>query len=280
MLADLQARKERLRSHQQQQEVTQLVFDGAAWQTAPPLPPTEEPDVLKFITFNIDCTPPLREERAQALSLLIGGLNPDIIALQECTPPALSCLMATPAVRRYHFLSVPVSGAEGFMVGMLSRWPLSDPRVVDLEGRPALTASLNVRKSDNTTYPIGIGCVHLISGNNPFRREQQIKSMATRLECFEHNFVMGDFNACIPEEDSLSVQKVGYDDAWVTLHGKAPGATGFGHRLDKVIFKSAAWLPLTIDIVGNTPVTAPGTAKPFFISDHFGLCCSFKRRRI
>src|SRR5688572_584632 len=96
-------------------------FDRGAWETAPRAQPTAPID-LRIVTWNVWFGGYQFDRRCAALLAELARRRPDVIALQEVTPPLLAELLGASWVRgAYQVSELEVIGYD---VVVLSRVPI------------------------------------------------------------------------------------------------------------------------------------------------------------
>jgi endonuclease/exonuclease/phosphatase (EEP) superfamily protein YafD len=204
-----------------------------------PGPPSQRPgtaQALTLLSFNVfgfaDITPSLIAE--------IKRLQPDIIALQEVTPPLADALQSDLGAAYPCQLLDPQ--LESWGMGVLSKFPcqpipLTQPGL--WVGRPQIT---------KITPPMGpavvIANMHVIHPHVALQRGPILKSLP-RLTDTLHNreasmrsllrdleatsipaaIITGDFNISMRSKTYETVVRAGYADSWLELHPLSSGGT-------------------------------------------------------
>lgn len=240
-------------------------------------------DELTFATFNIWFSDHHATARYHAIADLLEAHSPDVIALQEVTPPALEVFLARPWIRQHYHRAAATGhafGRNGLL--LLSRLPMSHavythlPRSV---GRGLLQANVTVNGRALT-----ICSLHLESGKSASEiRAHQLATVFRAVDTAENAVLCGDFNLRNAEGGRLPETWV---DAWPALH---PGDEGFTEdtsvnlmlndskgkprkvRFDRILVKGDQWVPADIRLLGTEPISQ--TTPRVFPSDHFGLLC-------
>jgi endonuclease/exonuclease/phosphatase (EEP) superfamily protein YafD len=168
---------------------------------------------------------------------IINNDKPDIVTLEEATPAHSAALAATGALHAlpYQF-EVPRDDSRGFLLA--SRYPLTDTRVVDLEGVPlAVRTDVTV---DNRTIRLWV--VHTVAPVGPSWREwsDQLSALAQMLKADRAPalLVVGDFNATWGNRGFRRILSLGLTDA----------AAGRGHPLEMTWSETIPLLPPLVRI--------------------------------
>jgi endonuclease/exonuclease/phosphatase (EEP) superfamily protein YafD len=138
--------------------------------------------------------------------------NPDIVALEEATPAHRSELVAAGAFRSlpYQF-DVPRDDSRGFLLA--SRFPLTNTRVIDFEGRP-LAAQADVTLAGRT---IRLWAVHTVAPVGPDWREwsRQLMTLSrmVKADTDQALMVVGDFNSTWGNRGFRRILSAGLIDA-------------------------------------------------------------------
>ena len=251
-------------------------------------------DALTVTTFNVWFDPYFAERRYRAIADELAALDADVMVFQEVTRPALAILCSRPWVRE-NYRRVTVAGGLGGNYGLLTlsrlpiihavyrRLPTGFSRV--LRPRGFLLMESNVNGS-----PLSIASIHLESGKaKADLRERQLRRIYDTLEHHDDAVVLGDFNMRDKENDRIDAR---YVDVWPALRPDENGYTEDTSinlmrydsrnkkrhvRFDRVLLKSAAWSPESIDLFGTQPISAD--LPRVFPSDHFGVRCRLARVR-
>ena len=230
--------------------------------------PQPEPDnqPLRVMTFNI------LHGAASGLDLsriaaVITEADADVVGLQEvddATERAQGHHQAAELAALTgleHFYFGPAFAFQGGYYGgaILSRYPLSDPRVVhlddhteqvgELEPRIAILAEVDV-DGESVTF----GTLH--ASLDPTERAATGPIVLAEIDDPSRAIIVGDFNEAPGESIGASIAGAGMADAWAELHPTAPGYTQPAlaprNRID-FIFRgaalgatTAAWVPNTI----------------------------------
>ncbi|MEM8535040.1 MAG: endonuclease/exonuclease/phosphatase family protein [Chloroflexota bacterium] len=257
-----------------------------SWQIVAPEATDTSLANLTCVTFNVWFEPHYFAERCAALLQLVKAYNPDIIALQEVTPPFLEYLLAQAWVRQQYAISDALGiTVDGYGVAMLSR--ITPLQFTLYELTSFMNRHLLVTELSLNTKRTAIGTVHLES-KSPFAkmRGQQLREVFGVLQPEPHVLLMGDFNFCSSWKEENERIPDTYRDMWSVLHPDLPGYTvdtptntmRLEHtgkhksvRFDHIIVRSIrpGWSPVAIELLGTNPIAAE--LPNVFPSDHFGL---------
>ncbi|KAJ7229981.1 Endonuclease/exonuclease/phosphatase [Mycena pura] len=273
-------------------------------------------------SWNIDHFSPLRVERAKFIldRVLEGPNTPDVVFFQEVHREARTSILAHPKVRRAFFASdaeddaafagvtfatMTLLSREGFVSGVDPHNTV-DARaghgVTPLHARVARVKLRSAYRRDALSVDVLTASptqgtflrlvnVHLDSLADAWRNRARQMDLLTdylREPGCAHGIIAGDFNAVVPQDETLVDQSRGLLDAWEELHGAArpDGHTsGVGaelpvgkrlrpaRRLDKVVMTGAT--PKNIQLLrpGSIRVSDRNISIPW--SDHCGLECTF-----
>lgn len=115
---------------------------------------------------------------------------PDLVSIVELTPRVDSAMQALESDYPYRF-TVPARGAFG--IGVLSRYPLVDPKVLPLLGRPAIDS--RVELPFGTLRFIAVHLMPPMNSESAARRNRQLDELASLVvQIDEPLLVCGDFN--------------------------------------------------------------------------------------
>ena len=90
-------------------------------------------DTLKVVTFNVWNAPDFRQERCVATLALLASLQPDLVALQEVSPPFLDQILTTPWIQAEYCLSdIYGSSVDPYGVLLFSRVPITQWQLLAL----------------------------------------------------------------------------------------------------------------------------------------------------
>lgn len=233
------------------------------------------------------------EGRLRLLAGEIERLDPDVVLLQEVPwrpgiGPAAAWLGQTTG-RNHLYLRAngnrrTILFEEGEAV--LSRFPLSDPRFIELqprvgyfEHRVALRVTVHAPQG-----AFDVVVTHLTNGPDPLNRAQaaSLQAFVSR-DLARPTLVAGDFNA---EEDSPQIRALSaaWRDAFRLLHPDLPGLTccvddlrageeePLEKRIDYLFLVDAggrAWRAVSVERAFDHPWRLPD--GPLWVSDHLGL---------
>ncbi|KAM0355698.1 hypothetical protein ACHAPU_000083 [Fusarium lateritium] len=278
----------------------QFSVSTESWAPVRPCSPScQVPDVgrnldpdLTVVSWNIDAGEISSKERAEAILSHIFGLpKVDIIFFQEVSKPTLAHLLEDPRIRQswyssekdltswggHLFATMTLLSKDHFTSSNLgSQWRVKYPSRL---GRDALCCDIFV-PSLSHKIQLRLINVHLDSlPTQPSKRPGQLSIVANLLREAGHGLVAGDFNAVLPQDDTL-IQDNRLVDAWIELHEHDSGLTWGvdgkqrfpAGRLDKVaIFGLRA---IDIKVLHPGTITGhDGRAIPW--SDHSGLKFTF-----
>ena len=192
----------------------------------------------------------------------IDGSGADVIAVAELSKGLLEALRARGVLDRYPYQVLrPINFSSG--IGLLSRLPLTDGRLVDLGFRPVIAATLTLGG-----HPLDLFVVHPQApagvGTDRWRGELAAIRQATTALADHPTLVVGDFNATYTHPPLRSFFAAGFTDChqWLGqgLSRSWPTDRWFPPlvRLDHALVRTGAH-PLDV-----RDVTVPG-------SDHRGF---------
>jgi endonuclease/exonuclease/phosphatase (EEP) superfamily protein YafD len=175
--------------------VTQLAFITPEFLAAVPVPGwTRHAPVIRVFDANIDKSPQFEVGYRRAIE----QDRPDLVTLEEFTPPALQSMMASGLLARFPYTcAAPSSGAAGFLIA--SRLRLSDCRV-----RTVLWDHQSVPYMVNATLwspggPLAVRVVHTLAPFPAYWREWSAALAAVDRSVGaggdSRMLMVGDFNA-------------------------------------------------------------------------------------
>lgn len=250
---------------------------------------------LRVISYNVLADEVALERRIPALLRVMERGAADVLLLQEVAPWFLDWIAGSQWLRAFEIATIDgrLALPNGQMI--LSRLPILATRARRLaggQGRTLLVSRLSLGVGEQvcvaTTHMESFledGAVRARQLDEIFaelRRERDDASVVATLLGGDLNFGDGEQ----PDSAHLDPEFV---DAWTRLH---PDAAGFtwdieqsemarvgsfvgepSRRLDRLLLRSSAWVPRSIEIIGDAPVE-PGDRR-LFPSDHFGLVAEF-----
>ena len=248
---------------------------------------------IRFLTYNIWCSPFKMRERMGELRKIVEDLEPDVLAFQEVTLDNLAVLREQRWFSRYHLIPRGVLKSDGkHFVIILSIFPVEKWLVhpftnnVDSTSNRGLVLAEVRNPISSTDVTFVFVATHLAYGGfGTTQREQQLKESFPIISSYDNVCIMGDLN--INENiDGEVVLPPAWFDAWLSIPGnsnengftydrlkisilkgpRAVNATSYKGRLDRVFCKLFDFKVKEMRIVGDE-VTRTGTLP----SDHFGL---------
>lgn len=262
-----------------------FLFPLVAHSTA--IPDTPE---LRFATYNVLADADDAETRVPRLLEILRDTRADIIVLQEVAPWFAERLLREEWARAYHRPTRDGRTVLAHEYLVLSRFPVLSFDQAPLPGkqhRVYFAATL-----DLPTGPTDVATCHLESLlEDGLIRAQQLDVFVTRL-AGEHDAIFaGDFNFGDGEQPETAHLSPEFRDAWLSVRPNDPGYTwnieksrmardgSFvgekSRRLDRILFRSKQWTPVSVEILGTEPVSPKN--RRVFPSDHFGLLAVFRR---
>lgn len=218
---------------------------------------------LTIYTQNIWFSPLHREERTYALIEFILLNKPDIVCLQEVTPPVRDIILSNNNITQIYTWDDDEFG--GYGVAIMSKLEVDDVIILPLlstMGRNLLTVQL-----DNSV----IGTVHLESLNNEQIRLIQLNNIITQMQDVPVFILAGDFNMksneqpVLPPEYTMYNQFLTYDGA----DNKMINSTRYAPQpFDRFLVKGCTLK--SIQRVNDQPFK-----DNIYISDHYGLYATF-----
>lgn len=255
------------------------------------------------MTWNLWSSPTDRAQRAQPIAATVEQHRPDVLAIQEAwTSPdatrahdgnvAADPVTALARLLGHHRVAHHDPDAPGRGLGLCSRWPITDPRVLALpagdapaEHRAALTGVLDTPAGG---LPVYVTHLNWRLDHGRIRRAQ-LRHILTDIDARHHDgplpaVICGDLNADADAEEIRMLTGLAHPDPpGLVLHDAwtASGLTGPGHtwthanpyaaherlgnaRLDYVF---VVWRP-----GARAPVTGarviPGVEDGVWASDH------------
>ena len=248
---------------------------------------------IRFLTYNIWCSPFKMRERMEELRKIVEDLEPDVLAFQEVTLDNLAVLREQRWFSRFHLIPRGVLKSDGkHFVIILSIFPVEKWLVhpftnnVDSTSNRGLVLAEVRNPISSTDVTFVFVATHLAYGGfGTTQREQQLKESFPIISSYDNVCIMGDLN--INENiDGEVVLPPAWFDAWLSIPRNsnengftydrlkisilkgppAVNATSYKGRLDRVFCKLFDFKVKEMRIVGDE-VTRTGTLP----SDHFGL---------
>ncbi|KNC53828.1 endonuclease/exonuclease/phosphatase family protein [Thecamonas trahens ATCC 50062] len=223
-------------------------------------------DELVVLSWNIWFGDVAVLSRLQAIGRIVDEARPDIVALQEVTPPVLAYLLQQKWTRRFYVSDGTGNSLHHYGVVLFSVYPMTSLEIYELRSRLH-------RRAIFATYLLPSGatlCVstsHLESYPNDTKlRAAQLAHIFGRISKATYSLFMGDTNMQHPDEDAL-IDKYPFADAWPTLWPDNPGYTVDAKssamagkpvhsrtlRLDR-IFSSEGLHPVSMTRLGTSPI--------------------------
>lgn len=244
---------------------------------------------LTCATFNVWFGEHYFEERFKAILQLFEQQYPDVLALQEVTPPFLAGLRTSQWIRsRYYISDFFGSTLNSYGVVLLSRFPIESLEMHALPTR--MERSLLVARIPVNNTHLTIGTVHLESLiESEEWRGRQLQQIFKTFQRERDVIFMGDFNFCSTWSEEQKRLPPDYVDVWPALRTE-PGWTEDPDvnlmlarysekgvvRFDRILVRSGrpGWVPSSIELLGTSPIAAD--LPEVFPSDHFGLLARFQ----
>lgn len=249
---------------------------------------SQEPQELKFLTYNVLADKVEIEKRIPALFKMFQDSDADVIALQEVAPWFVELLLKEKWVKNYH---MPIEKdqvvvARGLLI--LSKGPITKI-TADLlpsrQQRAYLIVDTKIKGID-----LKIGTCHLESPlESGEARAKQLDIFFNLLNPADNAILLGDFNFGDGEKPETAKIPNTYTDVWLESNQGKPGFTwdieksnmakkgSFpnegSRRIDRILVKSKILKSKESKIIGNEPLDS---RKELFPSDHFGLTGSVK----
>lgn len=242
---------------------------------------------LRVLTYNVWFDTYEGSRRCDAVLSILEAEQADVIALEEVTQPFLDALRDSPWVREHYRLSQhyidPTLRYDVVMLSRLSACRFRTHALTSIMGR-----RLHVLEFHTHLGSVRVGGIHLESMKEMrATRLTQIDECLPVLSAADTAIWLGDFNAA-PDTPEDARIRAHFDDAWELLES-APGYTrdttrnamlariknDRHQRIDRIFFRSRAFKPTAIRLLGTTPLD--GSGGQVFPSDHFGLVADFVR---
>ena len=257
-----------------------MPFQFAAGRWSPRDAPSDDrsrPASIRIVTWNTWFGEHKFDQRRDALLAELARRRPDVIALQEVTPPLLASLLDQSWIRAAYQVSAIELG-QRYDVAVLSQLPIRSFAALELPttmGRKLLVAEL--------ACGLVVATVHLESmKQSGAARAAQLAVIQPYLAKFGDTAFVGDMNFKPDDEVETAALDHDFVDAWPALHPTEPGYTADSERnamryelkptpsrkrIDRAFVHGTTWRPVAIELVGTAPIDRDGT----FVSDHFGL---------
>lgn len=250
---------------------------------------TQQPSELRIVTYNVLADPVHVETRVPELFRILRDARADIIILQEFAPWMAQKLLQEPWVADYHrpLRDNKTVIAHEYLV--LSKYPVVDFFTKPLPGKQHRVFFLVTLEIAGVKTAITTCHLESLLEDGPMRAKQ-LDIYFEQLAAFDEAFFAGDFNFGDGEKPDNEHLSPSFRDAWREIHPQNPGYTwdieksrfarreSFpgeeSRRLDRILFKSSRWQPVSAAIIGDQPLD--GKRRNIFPSDHFGLLAVFR----
>ena len=249
---------------------------------------------VKLLTYNVLADQQqFGKVRNSKLLEILENSNADIIALQEVAPEFAEQLYLQEWVGKYHWHKKDGKPFVAREFIILSKYPILSyvsEKLLSIQHRNLFIITVEIEGVKTS-----IGTCHLESRleDGPLRAEQ-LDQFFKHLNETEESFFLGDFNFGDGEQPETGRLNSEYQDPWLMLRPNEPGYTwdreksdmalkgSFpkekSRRIDRVLFKSKRWIPKSIKILGDKPVS--DQQPHIFPSDHFGLEAVFEFKQL
>lgn len=249
------------------------------------------PTRLRVLTYNVLADPVEVSLRIPRLLEVLRDANADLLMLQEVAPWFVELLERDGWLRDYQAARIDgrLALPNGQMI--LSRFPIARSRERLLSGRQRRTALVCEVKLSNADA-IVLATTHMESylEDGPTRAQQLDEIFSELAKETAPTLFAGDLNFGDGEQPDTAHLDPAFVDLWTALHPADPGFTwnierspmaaagSFvgepSRRLDRMLLRGAAWVPSTIEIIGDRSVAEH---PELFPSDHFGLVAELVR---
>jgi endonuclease/exonuclease/phosphatase family metal-dependent hydrolase len=246
---------------------------------------------LRVLTYNVLADPVEVPLRVPRLFEIMRDANADLLMLQEVAPWFVELLERDGWLRDYEAAHIDgrLALPNGQMI--LSRFPIARSRARQLSGRQGRTVLVS-EITLSTTDAIVLATTHMESylEDGPIRAQQLDEIFAELGDESAPTLFAGDLNFGDGEQPDTAHLDPAFVDLWTALRPTDPGFTwnierspmaaagSFvgepSRRLDRMLLRGAAWVPGTIEIIGDRSVTEHPALFP---SDHFGLVAELVR---
>jgi endonuclease/exonuclease/phosphatase (EEP) superfamily protein YafD len=171
--------------------------------------PAAAPGVRAIRLFNANVF--FENDRPGGIAEELRSSRPDVVFLQESTPAIVAAIDATGALEELPYrIAAPNNDPSGGLLA--ARWPLLDPEVVELEGRPVLLRAT----VDTEGGPLRLYAVHTVApfggGRGPWMAQMRSITDAVRAERLPV-LMAGDFNATWSHQGFGRLLDAGLTDA-------------------------------------------------------------------
>lgn len=249
------------------------------------------PDRLTIVTYNVLADRVGEPGRSRAVLDLLERADADVIALQEVAPWFLDELSGEAWVRRrYHGTEIDGRLAAPGGQYILTKLAIERSAVEVLPGEPRRTVLVAWLRAGSDRLAVATTHLESLLDDGPVRA-RQLDRIFSMLGDGTDAVVLGDFNFGDGEPEEARIPP-SYVDLWTALRPGEPGFTwdmerspmarqgSFdgerSRRLDRILVRSARWVPSRIEIVGDAAIDAAGGLFP---SDHFGLLGEIRSQR-
>ena len=181
---------------------------------------------IKVMSWNIWFGDVAVLSRLEAIGRIVEKEQPDVLALQEVTPPVLGHLLKQEWAQRYYVSDGTGSSLHHYGVVMFSVFPMASLEIHELRSRlqrRAVFASFLLPSGE----VLCVASAHLESYETEAKiRASQLAHIFGRLCKATYAVFMGDTNMCSPDEEAVLTSK--YDkfmDVWPALRPHDPGYT-------------------------------------------------------
>eukprot|EP00730_Choanoeca_flexa_P013722 TRINITY_DN5634_c0_g1_i2.p1 TRINITY_DN5634_c0_g1~~TRINITY_DN5634_c0_g1_i2.p1 ORF type:complete len:455 (+),score=60.99 TRINITY_DN5634_c0_g1_i2:165-1529(+) len=258
--------------------------------------PSETPQQLSFLTWNVDKSSPNLTERTDLMVKTVAIHNPDIICFQELTKESVGYMHQ--ALHYLGFRDLRLSAAVnhyGYFNGVYSKYPLRS-----LPERK-VPSEMQVCSVFIPGWPrLSIATAHLRAGADKYKAEervQQANRVVDVLEQHEHVVFGGDVNMRHDEDVGLAprLRDLGVRDVYSVFnqpeHCRYTWHSELNHnirnnpdmrygpkaRFDQ-IWSRGCIRPIGLQLVGTQEYDVDG--QPYHPSDHFGLIARFELEKV